>query len=99
MANNKLLAIVTVMMMLGTHAKSEPTLDDLIVIEGLIGAADWRALYDYVQENPRLVVGSSALATELRSFTNDVDAGQLSIFDASPAATTAPDADGLASIY
>lgn len=102
MANNKLLAIVTVMILMGSNAESEPTLEDLITIDRLIETGNWRALYNYIEANPRLTTGTSALAGELRTFTNDVKSGQLNVFNAPPApgvTTTESEAGAGVSIY
>lgn len=88
MANKKLMAIVTMMVLLGADAsaQSDPTLEDLLTIDKLIQDGDWRALYTYVEANPRLTAGSSPLAQELQSFKDDIERGQLNTFDAGPSA-------------
>lgn len=81
-------------------ARSEPTLQDLLTIDKLIEDGDWRALYTFVNSNPRLTEGASPLATELQSFKDDVESGQLNAFNAAPASSSAdaePQAN--ASIY
>ncbi len=84
MADKRLLAIVTVLILMGSagNAQRSPSIDELRTIEGLIEGGDWRALYSYVVSNPDLTSGDSALATELRSFAEDVEQGRLDQFDA-----------------
>lgn len=86
MANKRLLAIVTMMILVGSTggSRSEPTLQDLFTIDKLIEEGDWRALYSFVDANPRLTDGDSPLAAELQSFKDDVESGQLNVFDATP---------------
>lgn len=86
MANNRLLAIVTILILVGSSgsAQQEPSIEELLTIEKLIDGGDWRALYTYVEANPRLTAGDSPLATELRSFVDDAKRGRLNRFDASP---------------
>ncbi|WP_299917987.1 hypothetical protein [uncultured Roseobacter sp.] len=86
MANNNLIAVVTMLVLMGSSgaAQQEPSIDELLTIEKLIDGGDWRALYTYVQANPRLTAGSSPLASELRSFVDDAKRGLLNRFDAPP---------------
>lgn len=84
MANNRLLAVVTMMILAGSFnsAHADPTLEDLQTIDKLIQDGNWDDLYSFVNSNPRLTDGQTALATELQSFKADVEQGQLSSFDA-----------------
>lgn len=83
-ADKRLLAIVTVLILMGTSggAQEGPSIDELRTIEDLIEGGDWRALYSYVDSNPNLTAGNGPLATELRSFSEDVEQGRLDQFDA-----------------
>ncbi len=87
MANKNLVAIVTMMILIGSsgHAQTEPSIQDLLTIDKLIEDGDWRALYTFVSANPRLTTGTSPLAQELQAFKDDVESGQLNTFDAAPA--------------
>ncbi|MFK7882453.1 hypothetical protein [Roseobacter sp.] len=86
MANNNLIAIVTILILTGSSgsAQQEPSIDELLTIEKLIEGQNWRALYTYVEANPQLKSGSSPLASELRSFVDDAKRGLLNRFDAAP---------------
>lgn len=104
MANNGLLAIVTVLILIGQpgHAQSDPTIEELLTIEKFIETGNWRALFIYVEANPKLSSGNSPLAVELRSFANEVESGKLNAFNAGPAQTLedeGPQSDANFSIY
>lgn len=92
MANNKLLAIVTVLSLMATHGSAQqqdPSVEELLTIEKLLSDREWRALFVYLEANPQLTTGQSALAVELRAFVDDAKRGQLFGFDA-PASASAP---------
>lgn len=97
MAHKNLLAIVTMMILVGStgSAQSEPTLEDLLTIDRLIEDGNWRALYTFVDTNPRLTEGNSPLAAELQTFKDDVERGQLNTFNAPSAAPAAAATPGL----
>jgi hypothetical protein len=83
MPDKRLLAIVTVMMMVGTQgqAQQQPfSIAELRKIEALISGRDCGALYDYVASNPRLTFGRDPLAVELRSFQQEVETGRLECY-------------------
>lgn len=84
MASKNLLAIVTVLVLMGSsaHAQQELSMQELRTIEKLVESGDWRALYTYVRANPSFTSGTGALAVELRSFVTEVERGQLNRFDA-----------------
>lgn len=84
MANSRLLAIVTILILMGqsAHSQQSPSIDELQAMERMIEDGDWRGLYDYVEANPNLTAGEGALANELRSFVDEVERGQLRNFDA-----------------
>ncbi len=84
MASKNLLAIVTMLVLLGSsaHAQQELSMQELLTIEKLVEGGDWRALYTYVRANPKFTSGTGALAAELRSFVTEVERGQLNRFDA-----------------
>jgi hypothetical protein len=63
-------------------AQQGPSLEDLLTIERFIDGGDWRALYAYLETKPDLMAGQGPLATELRSFVEDVELGRLDQFDA-----------------
>ncbi len=94
MPNNKLLAIVTIMVMVGSNAKAQQlfTIDELLEIESLISGKDCGALYSYLASNPKMTTGSDPLAAELRSFRVDVEAGRLDCF--APRSLSFQDASG-----
>lgn len=100
MANQNLLAIVTILILTGTSgaAQQEPSLDDLLTIEKLIDSGDWLGLYSYVSAKPGLTTGQGPLAVELRDFVDEVKRGQLTTFNA---VEGTPNAGGVesASIY
>ncbi|MEE4186881.1 MAG: hypothetical protein V2I76_00350 [Roseobacter sp.] len=83
MADKKLLAIVTVLILIGSSgaAQQEASISDLQQIEKLIEVGDWRALYSYLVSNPQLTVGTSPLALELRAFSEDVESGRIDTFN------------------
>ncbi|MEM6890298.1 MAG: hypothetical protein AAF636_19510 [Pseudomonadota bacterium] len=99
MANNRMLAIVTILLLSANsgQAQQEPSLDDLVTIDKLINEGDWQALYAFVEDNPQLTQGESALAVELNKFVNEVEQGPLNQFDAP--ADPAPASETVASIY
>ena len=111
MPNNKLLAIVTVMVMVGTNSNAQQlfSIEDLRKIESLIAGKDCGALYSYIASNPRMTLGNDPLAAELRSFRQDVETGRLDCyvpqrfaFQGSTPTANAQDVRGLAgnaSIY
>jgi hypothetical protein len=70
MANRKLLAIITVLMLAGgalpSHAQY--TLSQLNQIENMINTRNWPALRDFVAANPGILDGESALASALKDF-------------------------------
>lgn len=82
MADKKLLAIVTVLILVGSSgaAQQNASINDLLEIERLIEGGDWRALYSFLLENPQLTAGNSPLAMELQSFSEDVKSGRLDTF-------------------
>ena len=84
MAHSRLLTVVTILLMIGgaSGAQEEPALDDLLTIEKLIDAREWRALYYFIVANPQLTQGDSPLAVELRSYVDDAKRGRLVGFDA-----------------
>lgn len=90
MTNNNLLAIVTVLILVGSSgsAQQEPSIQELLTIEKLIDDGDLRALYAYLEGNPNLTAGEGPLAVELRSFVDDAKRGRLTGFDA-PSSTQA----------
>lgn len=85
MADRKLLAIVTVLILVGSSgsAQQDASINDLLEIERLIEDGDWRALYSFLLENPQLTVGNSPLAMQLQSFSADVESGRLDRFNVS----------------
>ncbi|MBW4708916.1 hypothetical protein KX928_14095 [Roseobacter sp. YSTF-M11] len=89
MAGNKLIAIVTVLILVGStgNAQDNVTIDELRAIESLIDGKDWRGLYSYVQANPKLTAGNDPLAVELRTFVDDAKRGALTTFNAAPGQT------------
>lgn len=105
MANNNLLAVVTILVMMGSSgaAQQEPSIEDLLTVEKLINGGNWRALFSYVQGNPRLTTGDGPLATELRSFVDDAKRGTLTGFDATTrnqaSGGATPQTESVASIY
>lgn len=94
MANNRLLAVVTVLLLVGStgDAQDNVTLQELQAIESLIAGKDWRALYTYVVANPKLTAGNDPLAVELRSFVDDAKRGLLNTFNAAPSPSAPPTA-------
>ena len=93
MPQNRLLAIVTMALLLGpsqTVGQATATLQELYAIESLIGSKDCRKLYAFVTSRAHLAAGSDALAVELRNFMRDVEAGRLDCFQSTRARPTVP---------
>ena len=87
MANNRLIAIVTVLLLVGGAGATgeEPSIEDLLTIEKLIDDRLWQELYLFIVANPQLTAGNSPLALELQSYVEDAKRGRLAGFDAPPA--------------
>jgi hypothetical protein len=60
------------------------TLQELYAIENLISGKDCGALYSYVSSRSHLVTGGDSLASELRKFMRDVEAGRLDCYKPTP---------------
>ncbi len=83
MPQNRLLAIVTMALLLGptqSMGQQAASLQELYAIESLIGGKDCRKLYSFLTARTHLVTGGDALAIELRNFMRDVEAGRLDCF-------------------
>ncbi len=95
-ANEKLLAIVTILSLIGSTglAQEDVTIDDLRTIDALITGKEWNALYTFVNSKPQLTTGNDPLAVELRSFVDETKRGLLNRFDSGP---SQPDGGGLGS--
>lgn len=79
MANRKLVAIVTALMLSvgGQGAHAAYTLNHLVQIEHLIVAGQWEQLRAFLAANPFLLEGDGALATELRRFLTESAGGTI----------------------
>jgi len=76
MANKRLLAIVTALMLAtggGQMALGAYTFSQLEIIEQFILNGEWDLLKAFIDENPELLQGNDALANELRSFVIAVE--------------------------
>ncbi|MGL4310940.1 MAG: hypothetical protein ACRCSU_10670 [Paracoccaceae bacterium] len=82
MPNQRLLAILTMLIMTGTtgSARSELSVGDLQSIEGLIQGQDCTALWEHLRVTPRLRRGNDPIAVELRKFYNSTRRGDLNCF-------------------
>ncbi len=76
MANKRLLAIVTALMLAasgGQSALGAFTFSQLELIEQFILNGQWALLKAFIDEHPELLQGSDALARELREFVAAVE--------------------------
>lgn len=82
MAERRLIAIIAAMLLVANGAKGQDatSVDDLRLIEDLVTKRAWRPLYDYLTDNPHIVRQKSPLASELCSFVQDVERGNLDVF-------------------
>lgn len=79
MANRRILAIVTALVMLGSSASAQQTasIAELRQIEFLVSNEKWAELYNLVLANPRLTQGDDPLSLELRNFLRQVSLGRI----------------------
>ena len=79
MANRRILAIVTALVLMGTSASSQQaaSIAELRQIELLVSNQRWVELYNLVLRTPRLVQGTDPLANELRNFMRQVSLGRV----------------------
>lgn len=84
MPDQRLIAIVTALLMLGGASKLHAayTLDQLKEIERLVMLRDTSALGSYLSANIEVTEGDDALSVELRKFLQCTRAGDLNCFDA-----------------
>jgi len=84
MPNQRLIAIVTVLLMIGGANKllAAYTLDQLKEIERLVMQKDSLALGAYLSENIEVTEGDDPLSVELRKFLQCTRDGELNCFDA-----------------
>lgn len=77
MPNRKLLAIVTVLLNLGSGSLAQEayTIDQLREVERLVTGRDCGGLQTFLSDNPILTAGEDALAVELRTFMSNVNFG------------------------
>ncbi len=94
MANGKLVAIVTALMLTvgGQGAQAAFSLSQLVQIEQLIVTGQWDRLRAFLTANPALLEGDDPLATELRRFLAEVASGTI----ASITPASLPSLDALA---
>lgn len=77
MANQRLVAIVTALLLAtngGQPAFAAYTFSQLEIIEQFILNGQWDLLMAFINENPELLQGNDALASELRVFVDAVEA-------------------------
>lgn len=79
MANGKLVAIVTALMLTmgGQGAQAAFSLSQLVQIEQFILTGKWAELRAYLAANPALLDGADPLAAELRRFLSDTAGGTI----------------------
>jgi hypothetical protein len=69
MANRRLVAIITALLLMGgAGLRAEVSLEELRTMNELIDGQQWGALRDYLRKNPAVLSGDDALAQELRFF-------------------------------
>lgn len=86
MAQPRLIAIVTALLMLGagSPALAAYTLAQLQDIDRMLSAKDWGALAAYVRANPQLLEGTDVLGAELHNFVTSYGRAQLDLFASRP---------------
>lgn len=79
MANGKLVAIVTALMLTvgGQGAQAAASFSQLVQIEQFILMGKWAELRAYLAANPSLLAGNDALGAELRRFLADTAGGTI----------------------
>lgn len=79
MANQRILAIVTALVMLGTTASSQQnaSISELREIEFLVSNQRWAQLHSMIVNKPTLLQGSDPLSVELREFVRQVSLGRV----------------------
>jgi hypothetical protein len=82
MAQPKLLAVLTALLLLGhgSPLRAGYTLDQLQAIERMLSAKDWTSLATYIARHPELVQGNDPLAVELQRFTTSYDSATVDTF-------------------
>ena len=82
MPNQKLIAILTMLVMTGSGSavRSELSFGDLQAVEGLIQGGDCSALWEHLRVNPHLRRGDDPIAAELQDFFNSTRQGDLDCF-------------------
>lgn len=82
MAQPRLMAIVTALLLLGAGSpvRAGYTLAQLQEIDRILSARDWSALATYVNANPQLLEGNDALGVELQNFVASYGRAQLDLF-------------------
>ena len=94
MANRKILAIITALVMVGTSASSQQTtsIGELRYIEELVSTERWAELYSLILRYPRLTQGTDPLSLELRDFMRQVSLGRVA--GLAPTSNRRPDNTG-----
>jgi hypothetical protein len=79
MANRKILAIITALVMLGGPASSQQaaSISELRQIEQLVAKQRWAELYNLIMAKPALTQGNDPLSLELRDFVRQVSLGRV----------------------
>ncbi len=101
MADNRLLAVLTAMILAGgvTPGRTAADLDQLLQIEQLVLSNDCQALYRYLSGNPGVLEGSDPLTVEFRNFMGRVDGGVILCLSARESIGQPSLADRLAGQY
>lgn len=83
MAERRLTAIIAALLLVANGAKAVETsasINDLRVIEDYVSKKAWRPLYDFLSSNPQLLSDKGPLSSELCTFVQDVERGELDVF-------------------
>jgi hypothetical protein len=79
MANQRIVAIVTALLLMSTTASAvqAASIEELRKIDAMVSTQDWAGLYSMVLANPRLISGNDPLSSELRTFMRQNSLGRI----------------------
>ncbi len=86
MPNKRLLAVLTALMLASgaPSVNASYSFSDLLEIESLVLAGDWRGLQAHLLRTPALLEGNHPLAAELRDFVASVEGSTLGFLASAP---------------